>query len=689
MTQTIADPSSAQPQSKPERVVILGGGPAGVAAAYWLSAPEQKGRYQVSLYTQGWRLGGKCASGRNEEFADRIEEHGLHVLMGCYHNAFATLRSCYSEWRESRPDPDNPLQSWTDGFLPQHQISFMDNDPKYGWQPWNFHFPKMPGEPGDGPLVGGANHALPDDEKMILEMADRTEGALHHGVPFRPVVKLAFSALRSAFVKSKFHPYQEALAELNNAAREVQGYIGPSDTASAAQQAHGGPGETLRRLAIIADLSLTISIGFVRDILGRGEEAYEALNEMDMRAWLAKHGAHKGTTHSALVNAIYDLAFAAVDGADDSEGSLAAGVSFRAQMEMAIGYRNAPLFRMAAGTADTVFTPLYDVLTNRGVDIQFFSRVTSLKTSSGQLSEITIDNQAETKDGAPYRPLRRITLANGKSLDSWPNQPLWDQLKDGAKLKQDAVDFEYSGCKITAGPPTVLKAGSDFDIAISALPPLSLQPIAQDILDSTPAWQTAIEHSRSVATQAMQLWMQDDLSELGWSHGSTVLTSYKVPYDSWGEMGEILPFENWSNPSVWQGAVPQSLGYFCGCLEIAGGPISRAELKNDAVKIADGWRRSSLGGLWPKVGETGGEEGAVSTYIRANFDLAEQYLQTPAGKNVSARLDPAQPAGLSNLYAIGDWTRTRFSGGCFESAIESGMLASRGISGFPQDIKTL
>ena len=83
------------PNGSPLRVVILGGGPAGVATAFWLTAPEQNNRYQVSLYTQGWRLGGKCASGRNQSKGNRIEEHGLHMLMGCYQNAFATLRACY------------------------------------------------------------------------------------------------------------------------------------------------------------------------------------------------------------------------------------------------------------------------------------------------------------------------------------------------------------------------------------------------------------------------------------------------------------------------------------------------------------------------------------------------------------------------------------------------------------------
>ena len=47
---------------------------------------------------------------------------------------------------------------------------------------------------------------------------------------------------------------------------------------------------------------------------------------------------------------------------------------------------------------------------------------------------------------------------------------------------------------------------------------------------------------------------------------------------------------------------------------------------------------------------------------------------------MSYRLPPG-PAQFGNLYLAGDWTLTRFSGGCFESAIESGMLAAAAISG--------
>ena len=99
-------PAGTGSAGAPTKVAIFGGGPAGVAAAFWLSDPAQKGGYDVTLYSQGWRLGGKCASGRNAAEHQRIEEHGLHMLMGCYQNAFATLRACYDAWT---PPPGSPI----------------------------------------------------------------------------------------------------------------------------------------------------------------------------------------------------------------------------------------------------------------------------------------------------------------------------------------------------------------------------------------------------------------------------------------------------------------------------------------------------------------------------------------------------------------------------------------------------
>ena len=55
-----------------QRVVIVGGGCGGVAAAFWLSSAALRSRFHVTLYTHGWRLGGKGASGRNSDIHQRF-----------------------------------------------------------------------------------------------------------------------------------------------------------------------------------------------------------------------------------------------------------------------------------------------------------------------------------------------------------------------------------------------------------------------------------------------------------------------------------------------------------------------------------------------------------------------------------------------------------------------------------------
>ena len=51
---------------KPIRVAVIGGGCAAMAAVWELSRPELNGRYAVTVYQEGWRLGGKT-----ETFAPR------------------------------------------------------------------------------------------------------------------------------------------------------------------------------------------------------------------------------------------------------------------------------------------------------------------------------------------------------------------------------------------------------------------------------------------------------------------------------------------------------------------------------------------------------------------------------------------------------------------------------------------
>src|SRR5229473_5953949 len=77
------------------------------------SRPEHRDKYAVTAYQLGWRLGGKGASGRGA--AGRIEEHGLHLWMGFYENAFRLMRECYAEL--GRDPRKCRIADWRDAFV--------------------------------------------------------------------------------------------------------------------------------------------------------------------------------------------------------------------------------------------------------------------------------------------------------------------------------------------------------------------------------------------------------------------------------------------------------------------------------------------------------------------------------------------------------------------------------------------
>ena len=119
-------------QKVPIRVAVVGGGCAAMAAAFELSRPEHDGRFEISVYQMGWRLGGKGASGRGRH--DRIEEHGLHLWMGFYENAFRLMRECYAELGR---DADRcRIADWRDAFVPAEVNVVADLSAGGRWKPF-------------------------------------------------------------------------------------------------------------------------------------------------------------------------------------------------------------------------------------------------------------------------------------------------------------------------------------------------------------------------------------------------------------------------------------------------------------------------------------------------------------------------------------------------------------------------
>ena len=121
-----------------EKIAILGGGVSAMPAAFYLTEQENwQEKYDITVYQLGWRIGGKGASGRNPDYAQRIEEHGLHIWFGFYDNAFSTIQKAYKAL--DRPN-GAPLQTWQDAFK-EHSFIVLQELIEDKWQTWPIEFP--------------------------------------------------------------------------------------------------------------------------------------------------------------------------------------------------------------------------------------------------------------------------------------------------------------------------------------------------------------------------------------------------------------------------------------------------------------------------------------------------------------------------------------------------------------------
>src|SRR5438105_3202649 len=166
----------------PTKIAILGGGMGAMTAAFMLTdRPELRGRYDITVYQIGWRLGGKGASGRNLDRGKRIEEHGPHFFAGFNANAFWLMQKCYRQL--ARP-ANSPLAVWDDAFKPHGLITLMEEQ-NGGWAKWWLPFPiffdNKPGFPDadEIPAGGGKPSTVWEYVSKLL----RWLGGLYESLP--------------------------------------------------------------------------------------------------------------------------------------------------------------------------------------------------------------------------------------------------------------------------------------------------------------------------------------------------------------------------------------------------------------------------------------------------------------------------------------------------------------------------
>jgi uncharacterized protein with NAD-binding domain and iron-sulfur cluster len=673
-----------------QKIAILGGGAGALATAFYLSAqPGWRERYEITVYQQGWRLGGKGASGRNAALGQRIEEHGLHIWFGFYANAFAMIRDVYAELE--RP-AGMPLSTWDQAFRPHDYLALAEAVGE-DWRPWQLVLPRRPGEPGTGsdPVTPWrmALEALTWLRRWQSELRSST---LTAAAALDDVMEVAHALPRDARLHTDAD-HARLMHLLERAGRELRE---PRPVPVIEDDA------TRRRL-----VGLDIGITTVRGMLADGvfTRGFDAIDGVDLRAWLLRHGGDPELcVNSAPVAAMYSQLFAFEDG-DPGRPNIEAGVALRWMMRMSFAYRGSVLYRMQAGMGDAVFAPLYEVLARRGVRFEFFHRVEALLPDADGVGEVRLSRQADVASAA-YQPLVMV-----KGLPCWPSAPDFRQLDpaQAALMQEHAVDLESYwsdwpqlvrqafGADL---PQRTLLRGRDFDQVVCGLPVASLALVAPALLTASAPLQAAATALKTVVTQACQVWFDRVTGALGWTYApkgeEPILTNFSQPYDTWAAMSQVLPAEDWPPATA-----PRSVQYFCGAMALAETPSqsdtgfparAAAQAKANAVDLL----RDRIGALWPAV-RTGfpwqwlvdpsGAEGVARMerqYWRANVDPSERYVLSVAGSSVHR--PRAVVPGLANLFLAGDWLRTGLDSGCVEAAVMGGMQAARALSGYPASI---
>lgn len=671
---------------------------AGVTAAWRLSEPGWEREFEsVTIYQRGTRLGGKGASSRGAH--GRIEEHGLHVWLGYYDNAFRVLRECYEELDRSTTDPDAPIRTWRDAVFPAAEVGLED---RFGeeWRHWIGSFAHNAMDPGD-PIGSSAPPDITDLTRagiqLIVDFANSlptvgdTPAALAltstRSAPLRvdPLVEATHLAIVASLL--------EALVRLDAPQPDLEGVIGALDDALAGTRdqlriaVNVDPSQR-RMWHLISFLAATVR-GMLADGVITDPDGFRRANQEEILDWAIRHGADPAGGEFAFMRGLYDLVFAH-DGDRRSGLGVGAGTALAVTVKMFFEYRGAIFWKMAAGMGDVVFAPLHQALVARGVRIEYFHRIDEVTpTADGRgIDTIVMGRQVALRDATgQYDPLVRV-----RGLPCFADRPLLDQLDaDPAVVDQP---LESIWCTWPDAERRVLRQGEDFDVAVLAVPVDMLRIVAPGLVEASPPFATMLANLRTTATVALQLWLREDEPSLGWGRSGMTVSAFERPLSTWASMPQLIQVEDWPASDR-----PGAIAYFCGAID-APWPPDRpwpaylAHHKGEAQATAEHFVREHLPHLLPGLrGPNGlrwdllcGWDGASppleSQYLRINVDPSDRYVMcVPGSDHHRLRSDES---GFDNLYLAGDWTDNGINAGCIEAAVLSGLQAANAVLGRPR-----
>lgn len=649
----------------PIHVAVVGGGCAAMAAAFELSRPEHRGRYRITVYQQGWRLGGKGASGRGP--AGRIEEHGLHVWMGWYENAFRLMRECYGELTAPGAQPGAwPALHWRDMLLPDPYIGVADRDHSGGWSSLLAYMPQRPGSPGD-PLTAGpftiGNYLRCAVELLIAGLRDLhvyphrkpDHGPLHrppheparrpvygpdhgppHGPPHGPDRGPVYGPdhgpphrLDDAAPPLAADPPTRSLGQ------QIDALISFGRLASLAGLAEAG--DILRRffarpgehppgpLLSLLDRLTAAARGWIEALASSDGEIRRRWYMVDLVL-----AALRGVIRDRV--ALDPRGFDAINHHDfrdwlrlhgASELTLASDHLRGGLYDLGFAYVDGDASKPAFAAGDAMRCACRMFFTYRGSffwklrggmgDVVFAPLYEVLRRRGVRFRFFhRLDNVELAPDGTHVAALDMSVQAETRGdyrplvdvagMPCWPAEPDFDQLVDGDALRAGGWQPESFWEPRRAAART-LRVGDDFDLVVLGVGLGAVPHVCRELVARDPRWRAMTERVTTVATQAFQLWLRADLAELGWPGPSPSLSGFAKPFDTWADMPHLIDAEAWRHP-------PRSIAYFCGALALPPGTpddpqhpaAQHARVRDAAIGFLD----HQIDPLWPRAVRPGG-----------------------------------------------------------------------------------
>ena len=652
--------SAVGEHAKPKKIAILGGGAASCSAALALTGqPDWKERYNITIYQFGWRLGGKARSGRNKNYAQRVEEIAGHDIMSTWFNIIRVLRSVYEELNKTE---GAPLRTFEEAFI---SYSFVGNTPPdldsqkdNECLSLNYLFKKL------------TETFVVMTRKMMKEMKiEQTE-----------LWDEELLKMNSTYLKSKVKLVQKMLKFV---------FLTVEDNSMKKEQ-----------LSMI-DSAAAVIIGILDDKLL--ETGLIAINHLDLRQWLRKHGASQSTLDSGFIQFSYrEVAYRKAD-------LVEAGTMLQMMLPIYLCYEVPAFLIQQAGLGDAIFAPIYEVLKKRGVNFKFFHKVEELSLSSinsNFVEQIRMTKQVDLVS-EEYDP-----LINVKGLPSWPNEPKYEEIEQQQAdlLQEHHIDLEsfwsnwstvYEENFGHLPPEVILRRGEDFDIIVYGIPVDSLSHLCADLLEKSPSLSATNENIVRIPSLQVQLWGNFDLHD--WEDPKE-----QFQYRLLDPLKEKILYIIYQNDGVvktedWKNVKPEHLLYipFIYNLEeiqdrnYSSFPEEQIEkakqfamqnvlrvLENISLNsFQDGVFDWTL--LTDPMNRTGVER-FDSQYVRLNISPSDRLTQIRT--NTSRYRIKTNSAGFDNIYFTGDWIQSGLNYGSIESVVTAGLLTSKAISGYPEEV---